>query len=103
MDFVLGPSNRLDFAQEMSPFNGMFTLFIIVFIVIFVIVVLTFALNFWRAIKYRGTENQGADQPTPPPEATKEIIREIVKIRCPYCGNLYDETEDKCPTCGAKR
>ena len=36
----------------------------------------------------------------------KEIIKEkevIVKIRCPYCHNLYDETLDKCPHCGAKR
>ena len=36
----------------------------------------------------------------------KEIIREkevIIKIRCPYCQNLYDETLDKCPHCGAKR
>jgi len=36
----------------------------------------------------------------------KEIIREkevIVKIRCPYCGKLYDETLDVCPHCGGKR
>jgi DNA-directed RNA polymerase subunit RPC12/RpoP len=33
----------------------------------------------------------------------KEIIREVVKIRCPYCGNIYDEDQDKCPYCGAKR
>lgn len=35
----------------------------------------------------------------------KEIIiqREIVKIRCPYCGRLYEETHDKCPHCGAGR
>jgi tRNA(Ile2) C34 agmatinyltransferase TiaS len=34
----------------------------------------------------------------------KEIIKEkqvIVKIRCPYCKNLYEETYDKCPYCGA--
>ena len=33
----------------------------------------------------------------------KEIIREkevIVKIRCRYCKNLYEETLDKCPHCG---
>jgi hypothetical protein len=33
----------------------------------------------------------------------KEIIREkevIVKVRCPYCHKLYDETLDKCPHCG---
>ena len=36
----------------------------------------------------------------------KEIIREkevIIKIRCPYCDKLYDETLDKCPYCGGKR
>jgi hypothetical protein len=27
--------------------------------------------------------------------------REIVKIRCSYCGGLYNETENKCPHCGA--
>ena len=35
----------------------------------------------------------------------KEIIREkevIVKIRCPYCKNLFNETLDKCPHCGAR-
>ncbi len=37
---------------------------------------------------------------------TKEIIKEkqvIVKIRCPYCKNLYEETLDKCPHCGARQ
>jgi len=36
----------------------------------------------------------------------KEIVKEkevIVKIRCPYCHNLYDETLDKCPHCGGRR
>jgi DNA-directed RNA polymerase subunit RPC12/RpoP len=36
----------------------------------------------------------------------KEIIKEsqvVVKIRCPYCANLYDESLDKCPHCGGKR
>jgi len=37
---------------------------------------------------------------------TTEIIREkvvIVKVRCPYCGKLYDETLDVCPHCSGKR
>ena len=36
----------------------------------------------------------------------KEIIRVkevIIKVRCPYCQSLYDETLDVCPRCGAKR
>jgi len=31
------------------------------------------------------------------------IIREIVKIRCPYCGGLYDEVNNRCPYCDGKR
>lgn len=34
-------------------------------------------------------------------EVMKEIVRDIIKVRCPYCGNLYNETLEKCPTCGA--
>jgi hypothetical protein len=36
----------------------------------------------------------------------KEIIREkevIIKVKCPYCGKLYNETFDVCPHCGGKR
>jgi hypothetical protein len=35
----------------------------------------------------------------------KEIIKEkevIIKVRCSYCHNLYDETLDKCPHCGGR-
>lgn len=31
------------------------------------------------------------------------IQREIVKIRCKYCGKLYDQTLDNCPHCGGGR
>jgi len=33
----------------------------------------------------------------------REIIREIVKVRCQHCGRLYDETVNQCPHCGAGR
>ncbi len=39
----------------------------------------------------------------PPQQAVvreKEIIREIVKMKCRYCGNLYDQKENQCPKCG---
>jgi len=44
----------------------------------------------------------GAD----PRSRAKEIVKEkevIIKIRCRYCSNLFDESLDKCPHCGAKR
>jgi DNA-directed RNA polymerase subunit RPC12/RpoP len=38
-----------------------------------------------------------------PTQVIKETeIREIVKIRCQYCGNLYEERENRCPKCGGK-
>ena len=39
------------------------------------------------------------------PIREKEIIREkevIIKIRCSYCKNTYNEILDKCPHCGAR-
>ena len=36
----------------------------------------------------------------------KEIVREkevIVKVKCQYCGKLYNEVLDVCPHCGGKR
>jgi len=31
----------------------------------------------------------------------REIIREIVKVRCRHCGSLYEEKLNSCPQCGA--
>ena len=33
----------------------------------------------------------------------KIIIKEIVKIKCPYCGTLYEQTSNRCPHCGGKQ
>ena len=38
--------------------------------------------------------------PAPPPGATL-VVREVVKIRCSYCGNLVDVADGLCPYCGA--
>ena len=45
----------------------------------------------------------------PPPMAsvgaihteTRTVEREVVKVRCRYCGNLGDERDGKCSRCGA--
>jgi rubrerythrin len=31
----------------------------------------------------------------------REVIREVVKIRCRHCGTLFEEKLDRCPHCGA--
>ncbi|MFB3888900.1 MAG: hypothetical protein ACE14S_05365 [Candidatus Bathyarchaeia archaeon] len=33
----------------------------------------------------------------------KEVVREVVKIPCRYCGTLFDQMQTNCPNCGAKR
>ena len=45
-------------------------------------------------------------QPAPQPVTReiykeREIIREIVKIRCRNCGTLFEEKLNRCPHCGA--
>jgi rubrerythrin len=62
--------------------------------------------DFWRsmAIKNRKLKDEQKTQTSSSQLSIREIIKEkevIVKIRCPYCRTLYDETKDKCPTCGA--
>lgn len=103
MGLVLSLFNFPTVNEEFFPsFDTMFSLFIVVFIIVTVITILTFAFNFWRIIKYGKAQPEPYKQPAQPPAAEKEIIHEIVKIRCQYCGNLYDEYQDKCPYCGGK-
>ena len=42
-------------------------------------------------------------QPSAQPQVIKEreIIKEVIKIKCPYCGALVDQGVDRCPNCGA--
>lgn len=37
--------------------------------------------------------------------ASVEVVikKEVVKIRCPYCGSLYDEHLNRCPHCNGNR
>jgi hypothetical protein len=35
------------------------------------------------------------------PSATYTIERQVVKVRCRYCGALGNEVDGRCPTCGA--
>ena len=82
-------------------------LFEVTFWAVFVITLLFFVVWFIafiiKIIKTRGEIGWQTASANPPVVKEKEIIREIVKIRCPYCGNLYDEKFDKCPHCGGKK
>jgi hypothetical protein len=93
-------------AEMFPPFDAMFSLFWVFFIIVAIFVVISFILGFRRMLKYGGRlEDQGFSEAPQNPQVVmeKEIIREVVKIRCSYCGTLYDVNLDKCPDCGAKR
>jgi uncharacterized paraquat-inducible protein A len=41
-------------------------------------------------------------QQAQPTQTHTEIVREIVKVRCKYCGTLNLETSQRCSNCGAQ-
>jgi DNA-directed RNA polymerase subunit RPC12/RpoP len=89
--------------EPFQSFDSVFSLFWVFFIIIAILIVASFVLSFWRSMKAGSSvENQVFSQPQQP-VTEKEVIREVIKIRCPYCGSLYDESLTACPTCGAKR
>jgi rubrerythrin len=83
-----------------DPFQmvGFAALFWFFFLAVFAFIAFAWIVRFMKS--------RQIDESTQPENQTvireKEIIREIVKIRCPYCNNLYDEKLDKCPNCGAR-
>jgi Na+-transporting methylmalonyl-CoA/oxaloacetate decarboxylase gamma subunit len=85
-------------------FNSIFTLFFILFVIAFIIILAVFFgvfAGFVRFFQKASEANSSGEEAALVKE--RETIREIVKIRCPYCSNLYDEKHDKCPHCGGKR
>jgi hypothetical protein len=93
-------------SQEMfQNFDSMFSMFWVFFSIVFALGIGFTILFFCRMIRAGRTFDQMASgaQPVQPVAREKEIIREVIKIRCPYCGNLYDENQTKCPNCGANR
>ena len=60
--------------------------------------------EFWQGMALKGRKSTQGKRIPPRMVKETEIVKEvIVKIRCPYCHKLYDESNDKCPHCGASR
>jgi rubrerythrin len=77
-------------------------IFFTFFIAILILIIVSVAVSITRSIRF-SEKDQGRTPEAQPTIKEREIIREIVKIRCSYCGNLYEEKEDKCPHCGGKK
>ena len=53
------------------------------------------------ALVFRAKSNNGQEENIDLKQE-KVIVKEIVKIRCRYCGFTYDQGLDNCPNCGAR-
>jgi hypothetical protein len=107
------PPTTPDFFAELMKYA-----FLIVIILVFAIVLIVYAVSRGR----RKLPKHSAQRPvyappseTPPPlrkdiDLTPEqarvqqiVVKEIVKVKCPYCGALIDSRLTNCPYCGAPR
>ena len=55
----------------------------------------------WAARRTNAQHLLGRLRSPSPPPGTTLIVREVVKVRCSYCGNLVDVADALCPYCGA--
>jgi len=85
---------------------GFAVLFIFVLVTIIVVVV---AIRRSRKLpKHTYVQDYGPAPPTvdltPKQQPAQQIvIKEVVKVKCQYCGALIDSTVQRCPFCGAPR
>jgi len=71
-------------------------------LIAFLFIVLPILIVFFRSVR-RGYKGGSKNQ-----EKTKHIaktteikIKEVIKVRCPYCQSLADVDVKKCPNCNA--
>jgi len=87
-----------------------------VVVVIVIVLVVVFALSRRKALPKHSPQQEryAPEAPTPPPQnidlTPKEqppvqqiVIKEVVKVKCRFCGALIDSTAQTCPICGAPR
>jgi hypothetical protein len=83
-------------------------------VVIAIIVILIYSLSRrGRKTLPQHSYQQPSPPPGPPPEnisltpkqpqVQQIVIKEVVKVKCRYCGALIDSTAETCPICGAPR
>jgi hypothetical protein len=102
-----------------APANSWRNLFVTVFVLLlipFLLDIATPRLKKWRRERKEAKANEKspedlpkeelAPESAPPPHQGKNtagnvvIIKEIVRVPCPYCHVLVENTEVKCPHCG---
>jgi hypothetical protein len=85
---------------------------LVLLLVVVVILIYAFSRRSGRTLPEHPSQHQ-YPPPGPPPEdidltpkqppVQQIVIKEIVKVKCQYCGALIDSTAEVCPICGAPR
>ena len=73
--------------------------FLILFFALFSVLAIILVAIVFRA---RSIKDQEEIKDSVDNNKEKVIVKEIVKIRCRYCGFTYDQGLDRCPNCGAR-
>lgn len=55
----------------------------------------------WDARRNRVQQMLHRPRTAPTSPGATVIVREVVKVRCGFCGNLMDAGDSNCPSCGA--
>jgi hypothetical protein len=55
----------------------------------------------WESRRARAQRTIGRLQAPAAAPGTTVIVREVIRVRCSFCGNLMDEGMNRCPSCGA--
>ena len=82
-------------------------------LVIVIIIILAYAFSRRRRKLPTHSSQEMHPVPGPPPPdinltpkqppVQQIVIKEVVKVKCRYCGALIDSTAETCPFCGAPR
>lgn len=90
----------------------------IVIIIAIILIIIYAALRRRRRLRKHPSQQPvytpPSEPPSPPPPqdinltpkqplVQQIVIKEVVKVKCRYCGALIDSTAEKCPFCGAPR
>jgi hypothetical protein len=110
-------------ASTAPPFSTVGVIVAIVFVIVLIVIVVWLVARSRRnrprqLPQHAAAGTIGYSAPPPPPFAPmggappihltpsqqpvpQVVLRETVKVKCPYCGTLVDVTDKVCPNCGA--
>jgi hypothetical protein len=87
---------------------------VLLIIVIVVIIIIALSRRNRRSLPRHSPQQEYSPPSSPPPAPQIDltpkqppvqqiVIKEVVKVKCRYCGALIDSTAQTCPVCGAPR